>query len=137
MIELTKTAEMTKTEKGVEARYLIALIHFMRGDYKSSQASCYEVINQTPSYEYWVVKSFILLADNHIEINEIFQAKATLQSIVENYSKDNELMEIAFNKLQLIIDRENREKLPRIVIDIKDTFIIENDSIYIQNDTIK
>lgn len=76
------------SEAGAESKYNLALIEFRMGNYKSVESKCYEVANQVPSYDFWIGKSFLLLADNFVAQNDFFQAKATLRSIIENYEKD-------------------------------------------------
>ena len=75
-------------EAGAEAKYDLALIQNKLQNFKSSKDKCFEVINAVPSYNYWIGKSFILLADNYIALGDTFQAKHTLKSIVDNYEKD-------------------------------------------------
>jgi predicted negative regulator of RcsB-dependent stress response len=50
------------------------------------------------SHDYWVARGFLLLADIYVAKGNIFQAKETLKSIIENY-KGPELGEIAAQKL--------------------------------------
>jgi hypothetical protein len=57
------------------------------------------------AYDYWVAKGFILLADIYVENGNTFQAKQTLQSIIDNY-EGPELAEIARNKLKSIEQSE-------------------------------
>ena len=54
-----------------------------------------------PSHDYWVAKTYILIADNYIGMKDIFQAKSTLQSIIENYEvEDDDILNIAKEKLK-------------------------------------
>jgi hypothetical protein len=54
-----------------------------------------------PSHDYWVAKTYILIADNYIGMKDIFQAKSTLQSIIENYEVvDDDILNIAKEKLK-------------------------------------
>ncbi|MFM7015603.1 MAG: tetratricopeptide repeat protein [Bacteroidota bacterium] len=73
---------------GAESRYNLALIEFKQNNFKTSQAKCFEIINEVPSYDYWIGKSFILLADNYVALKDTFQAKQTLQSIIDNFEVD-------------------------------------------------
>lgn len=109
--------EMTIVSKttgviAAEARYSLALIQFKLQNYKSSKDKCFEVINAVPSYDYWIGKSFILLADNYVALGDTFQAKHTLKSIVENYEKSpsdvEDLKTIASDKLQALLDKEKQ-----------------------------
>jgi TolA-binding protein len=52
-----------------------------------------------PNYDYWVAKTFILLADNYVKLKDNFQAKATLQSIIENYKGNDDVLPTAKQKL--------------------------------------
>ncbi|RYE28923.1 MAG: hypothetical protein EOP42_15610, partial [Sphingobacteriaceae bacterium] len=67
--------------------------------YKASQKTCFELINKLGDYDYWVAKTFILLADNYVALKDIFQAKSTLQSIIGNYKGNDEILPTAKAKL--------------------------------------
>jgi hypothetical protein len=55
-----------------------------------------------PSYDYWVAKSFLLLADNYIALKDNLQAKSTLLSLIDNYDGKDEIVPAAKEKLQKI-----------------------------------
>ena len=98
--EFNIAASKSQTVVGAEARYRIGLLQFESGDYEPALESAFEVINNMSSHDYWVAKSFILLADiYHAQGNE-FQAKSTLESIIENYSGDDDILPIAKERLQ-------------------------------------
>ena len=86
----------------------------------------YKLVNQVPSYPKWIGKAFILLADNFLAQDDAFNAKVTLQSVIDN-ADDEELIQIAKEKLNIIIKTEKeeqskeRKKAPEIEL-------IENDS---------
>jgi hypothetical protein len=65
----------------------------------------FELADKYAAYDYWVAKAFILLADIYQKSGNVFQAKQTLQSVIDNY-QGPELGEIAKQKLQVIIDEE-------------------------------
>lgn len=122
---------------GIEAKYWKALIHFEKGEYDTSKTLCFDFISNVPSSEYWRVKCFILLADLFAIENNNYQAKATLESILENY-EGKELRFLAQTKLDSIISEDQKEALPIIPKDSLDQeeFIIEDSSIYIEYDTV-
>jgi len=43
-----------------------------------------------PTHDYWVAKSFLLLADTYLVLKDEFQAKSTLESVIENYENKND-----------------------------------------------
>lgn len=119
-----KTAEITTTIIGSEAKYRVAEISFIKGDYQQSMNECKAMVEQKPTHEYWRVKGFILLADNYHKLGNIFQAKATLQSIIDNY-KGEELKQVAQDKLNAILDEEKAKQKLEIIVDTGTT--IEED----------
>lgn len=101
---------LSRSIASAEARYLLAWMAYDQKLYEKSEALVYEVIDQDPSYEYWIVKAFILSADISVKTDNMYQAKATLTSIVNGYDKDAELLQEAKTKLQVILDAEAKEK---------------------------
>lgn len=92
----------TKTVAGAEAKYNIALLQYTRGEYKTSTKTCFDLINNMPSYDYWVAKSFILLSDNYVALKDNLQAKSTLLSLIDNYEGKDDIVPTAKEKLQKI-----------------------------------
>lgn len=97
-----KVVATTKTLAAAEAKYNIALLQYAKGDYKTSQKTCFDLINNMPSYDYWVAKSFILLADNYLALKDKMQAKSTLLSIIDNYEGKDDIVPTAKEKLAKI-----------------------------------
>ena len=61
----------------------------------------FDISDHFGSHEYWVAKSFILLADVYVGKDNVFQAKETLRSVVDNCSIA-ELRNEAQNRLNQI-----------------------------------
>ncbi|MBI2967864.1 MAG: tetratricopeptide repeat protein [Bacteroidetes bacterium] len=97
----------TNSEMGAEAKYQAAYIQYLRGNLKESEELIFQLAGQVPSYEYWVARGFILLADVYLMMNNGFQAKATLQSIIDNY-EGSDLVEMAKSKLDKILESEEK-----------------------------
>lgn len=109
------TATKAKSEMGAEAKYNIAYIQFLKGEFKESEKTIFDLINSEPSYPLWMTKGLILLADNYVSMNDNFQAKHTLKTVIEN-SEIPELVKVAQEKLDLIIEKE-KEKIPKLSTD--------------------
>jgi TolA-binding protein len=92
----------TKTVAAAEAKYNLAAIQYAKGDYKASQKTCFELSNNMPNYDYWVAKSFVLLADNYLALKDKLQARSTLLSIIDNYEGKDEIVATAKEKLAKI-----------------------------------
>ena len=85
-----------------ESAYSLAYILHKKYLFEASNRACFEIKNEYASYEYWVVKTFVLISDNYVMLENSFQAKATLQSIVDNYKGDAALLKEAKDKLNKI-----------------------------------
>ena len=76
------------------------------------------------SNDYYIAKSYILLSDIYYDLNNRFQAKATLESVIDNYEGDQELINIAKMKLEAILKQEinsnKKYKNEEIYFDIED-----------------
>ncbi|TDB66960.1 tetratricopeptide repeat protein [Arundinibacter roseus] len=98
MDEFRKIAAASKDEYGAEAKYWIAMIQFKEKKYPEAEATVFDLSKQFEGFDFWRVRSFILLADIYMGMNEKAQAQATLQSIIEN-SEDVEAVALAKVKL--------------------------------------
>jgi len=77
-----------KTIQGAEALYLLALHFHDQDKFVQSNETIFDFSGPFGMYDFWYGKSFILLAKNYVELGEDFQAKATLESIVEKSSNE-------------------------------------------------
>jgi TolA-binding protein len=105
--EFDYTISNTKTVSAAEAKYNVARIEYLKGRYKTSQKTCFDLVKDLPNYDYWVTKTFILLADNYVALKDNFQAKATLQSIIDNYKGDDDILQTAKQKLEQLGEAKN------------------------------
>jgi tetratricopeptide (TPR) repeat protein len=94
-----------------ESRYHIAELLFAKKDAKEAEAAANEAIHLSAGYDYWIGKSYLLLADILVTQNDYFNAKALLQSIVKN-TKIAEFKQEASKKLDEVRTLEkNHSKL--------------------------
>lgn len=77
------TVNTAKDENAAESQYRIAHIFYDQGEYRRSIETLFNLNENFIAYDYWIGKSFILIARNYIELNEYFQAEATLNSVIE------------------------------------------------------
>jgi len=110
--ELDYTVANTKTIAAAEAKYNIARIEYLKGHYKASQKTCFDLVKDLPNYDYWVTKTFILLADNYVALKDTFQAKATLQSVIDNYKGNDDIIPTAKQKLEQLSPPGPAEQKP-------------------------
>jgi TolA-binding protein len=72
-----------------EAGFLIGQILHQQKKYKKSIERLISFASNFSSYDEWVGKSYLLIADNYIALKDYFQAKGTLQSLIEHFPKEN------------------------------------------------
>lgn len=104
-------ANISNSERAAESKYMNAKILNENKDYKASLDTCFKIKKQFASYEFWYVKTFILMADNYYGLDNVLQAKATLESIVANYKGDQSLVDEAAKKLDEINNAELKKTL--------------------------
>jgi tetratricopeptide (TPR) repeat protein len=104
--EIELIADSTQTVTGAEAKYLLAELQYKKQEFKKSLATAFDLTNKMPSHDYWVAKTYILIADTYFAMKDIFQAKSTLQSVIENYDeKEDGILLLAKEKLDSLNKR--------------------------------
>ena len=78
-----QTINSAKDVNGAEAQYLLAELFYKEKQHEQSISTLMDLSKDFSSYEYWLTKAFILIAQNYIEMGETFQAKATLESVID------------------------------------------------------
>src|SRR5690606_15930385 len=69
---------------GAEAAYGMAYTRYLQQRYKDAEQAVFSLVKKYPSYDHWKAKGFILLGDVYVGLGDLFQAKATLQSVVDH-----------------------------------------------------
>ncbi|MGV8137523.1 MAG: tetratricopeptide repeat protein [Mangrovibacterium sp.] len=104
-------ASDTKSAEGAESKYLAAEILVSQNKLKEAENEVMDFISKNTPFQFWLAKSFILLSDIYLRQNDEFQAKHTLQSIVENYPHDQDgIKETAKQKLKNLEEPENQQQ---------------------------
>ncbi|PTN08126.1 tetratricopeptide repeat protein [Mangrovibacterium marinum] len=107
----TSIAEDTQTPEGAESKYQTAEILFNQNKTKRAENVIMNFIEQNTPHQYWLAKSFILLADIYLANGDQFQAKHTLMSMVENYPEPNDgIIDLAKSKLQHLESLEKQQQ---------------------------
>ena len=102
------TVNTAKDIHGAEAQFLIAKIFHDQGDYQRSNEALFNLNENYGIYEEWIGRSFLLIAENFIALDELFQAKATLNSLIEK----SPIEEIVRQAKQKLSEMEKMEQIP-------------------------
>lgn len=119
-------AEKVESDRGAEAQFRLAQIAYARDDFDGAEKLVFDLIKKFSSYDYWKVKSFILLADVYAARGDFFQAKATLYSVIDNV-EDMTLVNEAKAKLDFITQKENESIAAGDTIPLPDTLDYEDE----------
>lgn len=81
--------EVVKTggEKAAEAKYRMCEIAYNKQAYEAAEKEIFQMIENFSAYAEWKFKSYLLLADVYVGMDDTFQAKATLNTIIDNVSE--------------------------------------------------
>jgi TolA-binding protein len=105
--EFANVSQNLRTTEGAEAKYKMAKIYFDQGELDKAEAEVFDFADKNTPHQYWLAQSFILLADVYAEKDDFFQAKATLQSVLDGYlNTDDGIIDLASEKLTELIKTE-------------------------------
>ena len=90
--------------EAAEAKYMLSYLTFLDNDLELAEKMIFELA-ENYSNDYFIAKAFILLSDIYIEKNDLFQAKATLESVIDNHN-GSELRLLAQKKRENILEKE-------------------------------
>lgn len=116
--EFLNTLNTAQDEYGAEAKYKLAQIFYTQKLYKQCYETLISLNKDFSSYTDWVGKSYLLLADNFLAQNDVFQARSTLQSLVDNFPLQN-VKDEAKRKIKQIddADAEKQKQLKADTVD--------------------
>lgn len=137
--ELNEAISTSQTVVGAEAKYNLGKLQYEAGEYKTAQETAFDLIKNMPSYDYWVAKSFILLADCYTKLKDEFQAKNTLQSIIENYEGDDDVLPAAKERLEKLTGEKLDSEKPSDTENKNDSLNVDSvkvDSLDIDADSL-
>jgi TolA-binding protein len=120
----------TQTLEGAEANFRIAEILYKQEKYKESEEAIMEFNRINTQHQFWLAKSIILLADLYVVNEDNFQARHTLESVIQYYDNQTDgIVEIAKDKLGEILEQEESETLFKEALEIKlEDMEMENES---------
>ena len=94
-----------------EAMYHLAYLAFYEGDYEVSKQIIFEQSRLLPLYKNWLGKSFIVLAKNYWEEEDVFQATHTLEQLILNIDDEVTLKEARRLKAEILSKEDIPQKM--------------------------
>jgi tetratricopeptide (TPR) repeat protein len=102
-------AEDVKNIEGAEAKYWKAQILYDMGDVDKAEKEVLDFLEKNTTHQYWLARAYILWSDIYLKKQDIFQAKATLQILLENYAnEDDGILETVRGRISVIEEMEDK-----------------------------
>ncbi|MDR2840675.1 MAG: tetratricopeptide repeat protein [Paludibacter sp.] len=108
VVDLQITASSSQNEQAAEAKYLLAQVFFDGGKSDDAETLVKDFAKTGTAYQYWLARSFVLLADIYSKRGDSFQAKQYLLSLQNNYKAQDDISEMITTRLQKIAESENK-----------------------------
>ena len=106
--DLKVLAVETRTANGAESKYLLANLYFEQDKMKEAETEVMDFAKKNTPHQFWLARSFVLLADVYIKQNNDFQAKQYLISLQKNYKVADEIQPMITDRLTAISLREKQ-----------------------------
>jgi TolA-binding protein len=95
------------TAYGAESKYRIAELLWLSGDINGAEKEANEFVDMSSPHAYWTGKTFLLLSDIALKKGDTFQARATLQSLIDYYTvRDDGIIDEARARLAALTKDE-------------------------------
>ena len=88
--DFRKVATEVTSIQGAESKFRVAELLDKKGQTAEAERTISEFIDQKSPHQYWMARVFLLLADISIRKGDSLQARATLQSLKDYYTVDND-----------------------------------------------
>lgn len=97
---LRTLSESTKTAEGAEAKYLLAQHLFEAGNTDGAEKEVFDYVEKGTPHQYWLARSFVLLADIYHAKGDDFQAVQYLQTLKESYTAADDIADMIAQRLE-------------------------------------
>ena len=97
---LRDLASNTVSAEGAEAKYLLAQIYYDQNSPDLAEAEVFDYVEKGTPHQYWLARSFVLLADIYHDKGDDFQATQYLETLKESYSADDDISSMIADRVQ-------------------------------------
>lgn len=118
--ELAQIATNVRTKEGAEAKYMKAQIAYQQKKLDVVEKEVLNFAEMNTPFQYWIGKSFLLLGKTYLDKDDAFQAKATVQSVLDGYTiKDDGIVEEGSKLLKEIEAAElAKQNIPQAPVEV-------------------
>ena len=98
--------------QAAESNFLLAQMAYDNKDYDGAEQQVNVTTEKSSNYPYWVARSLILLSDIYVSKNDLFNARAALEAVRDNFKENSEIADTTQSKLTRLAALE--EKTSRV-----------------------
>lgn len=98
---------LSKNELAAESRFQMAYIAYIERDLSQAKILIDLIYKEGGGYEYWLARTVLLQSDIYAEQGDIFNAKATLEGLIDGYKGDQSIIDSAKAKLAKLQGEES------------------------------
>ena len=109
LVKLDACSKKDRSEMGADAAYHVVLSNWKLGNLNETEENVFYISDNFSAYSYYVAMSFVTLSDVYVAKDNVFQAKETLKSVIDNYP-GGEPKELAQRKLAEIENNESNSE---------------------------
>lgn len=88
--DFRKVATEVTSSEGAESKYRVAELLYKKDQIAEAEKIITSFIDQNTPHQYWMARIFLLLTDISLKKGDTLQARATLQSLKDYYTVDND-----------------------------------------------
>ncbi|MBK8700076.1 MAG: tetratricopeptide repeat protein [Saprospiraceae bacterium] len=88
--------------QAAESRYLLAEVYMLQNDVAKAEQQCNYANEKNTNYPYWVARGLLLLSDVYIQKDDLLNARAAIEAVIENFKEDATILNTANEKLALL-----------------------------------
>ncbi|MFN8318768.1 MAG: tetratricopeptide repeat protein [Saprospiraceae bacterium] len=103
---LSYVEQNSSNNQAAESRYLLAEIYFNQKKWDEAEQQCNYANEKNGNYPYWIAKSLLLLSDIYYQKDDLLNARAAIEAVLENFTEDKTIVQIANEKLNKIKVKE-------------------------------
>ena len=104
--EFEMVAQANQGDLSSESLYELAHIAYLKNDTATALKKCDAIFSSPPSNNYWLAKTYLLIAHIQFDASDYFQSKSTLQSIIDNYKMQDDILPEANQLLGEVLSKE-------------------------------
>jgi len=109
-----QVSQLSTNNQAAESRYLIAEAFYKQGKASDAENQINRANERNKAYPFWIAKSLLLMSDIFVDGDDLLNARAAVEAVLENFKDDQKLVIEANEKMTNIQIKESEANRIRI-----------------------